>query len=204
MHFFSTLTVVGLILMSIGLSAQQKCYLGIQGGGWQGNIEIHGALQGELQTSASTSYLLEAAYVRRGNPFLNNRIPSNFRYVHSVLSYSEVNLLMKYGITAKGMRFFALFGPSVSRGLRFTSDYKNEAQTYIRDQIDWKKAELNPWEFGGYFGCGFEWLNNHGQKLHLNFRYYLGFTDIDLMAGKQIFNQGALLGIGFSVPLNRS
>ena len=184
------------------LLAQSQTYLGFNGSGWPSNLQVRGVIQCSWERKFVAKQF-EFGYVRRENITISKALPDGSHYFQPLMGSIEGSALLKFGFKFEQLRIFALFGPSLSRGVEAEALVSYENGDALQMVVPWKQLGIRRWELGTYQGLGIESIGRNGVKIQIDFRYYLGLTDL-LPEEKTAYNQGPLLGIVIALPLKHS
>jgi hypothetical protein len=201
MNPFCLLTTTIILCLCTNLKGQSRVFLGFNGSGWPSNLQVRGVLQASWEKK-NFAKQIELGYVRRENYTIRNPLPDEMYYYQPLIGALELSAMLKAGINFEEFRIFVLFGPSVSKGVEAEAFISSGGSSY-RAVIPWDQLGIRRWEMGTYQGLGIETTGRKGVKIQVDFRYYLGLSDL-LPDERSVYNQGALLGIGISLPLSHS
>lgn len=191
------------VCLSPTLFGQKQTFLGFNGSGWPSNLQVRGVIQASWERKNS-ALQVELGYVRRENITIHQPIPNTgLEYYQPVIGAVEASAFWKFGFKFERIRIFALLGPSISHGVEAEAFIRQENSDPYPAVVPWRHLGIRRWEVGTYQGLGLESVGHKGVKIQIDFRYYLGLTD--LFPGEDTaFNQGPLLGIGIALPIHHS
>jgi hypothetical protein len=197
----STTSLFFVLILPCLLKSQSQLFIGINGSGWPRNLQVRGVLQGTRENRNSAQQV-ELGYVQRENYSIRNPLPNAVYFYQPLIGAVELSVFWKVGINFEQVRVFGLIGPSVSHGIETEAFVVNESGDSYRAIIPWQQLGIRKWELGTYVGCGIENINRKGVKIQVDFRYYIGLSDL-LPGEASAYNQGALLGMGICMPLKK-
>lgn len=205
MNYFcvAVTTLLFCVSFSPTLCGQEQTFLGFNGSGWPSNLQVRAVVQASWERKNS-ALQLELGYVRRENATIHQAIPNTgLEYYQPLIGAVEASAFWKFGFKFEQVRIFALFGPSISHGVEAEAFIIQENSDPYQAVLPWRQLGIRRWEVGTYQGLGLESVGHKGVKIQIDFRYYLGITD--LFPGEDTaFNQGPLLGIGIALPIHHS
>ena len=193
---------VFICLFLLTTTAYCQKYLGISAGAdLYETVDFRGAASFEWQQANALSFQTEVALVRRENYNLLAFLPLNEDYIRPNITYIEIPFLVKFKMRIDDTAIYALAGPKIGWGLSVVSSKWDEKGQPIQIPIRWEELPIQRWDFGLTAGLGFEKLISNDKKIFLEFRYYLGITDLNTSKESDVYNEGKLINLGFSLPV---
>ncbi|MEL7118922.1 MAG: outer membrane beta-barrel protein [Bacteroidota bacterium] len=183
-------------------TAYSQKYLGISAGAdLYESVDVRLAAAYEWERTNALTLQFEIAYVRRENYSLLPFLPVNENHIRPQINYLELPILMKFKMHIEETAIYAIAGPKLGWGLSIASTRSNERGEYIIVPLEWEELPIQRWDFGVSVGLGFEKRISNEKKIFLEFRYYLGITDLNTSNENDVYNEGKLINLGFSLPL---
>lgn len=202
-YSLTPLLVLSFIFFDLDLKAQY--YLGLSGGGGiSGEVFFRAAIPAEAELTQTLSIRSEVVYVQRENRDLLIKLIGDRNYWQATISYLEIPVLAKAHLHLKSLSIYVLAGPKVGYGIRLAANY-SEGSVLFEERFDFDEKEIHRLDFGLNLGFGLEKRINKNRKIFIDYRYYLGLSDIDSGAPtNNIYNQGQVFNLGFLLPIDGS
>lgn len=121
------------------------------------------------------------------------------------ISYLEIPLLIKQGLSLGMLRADVLFGPSIGYALsgKGKNTYTIEGVTEVHeDKLDFKKAEYQRAEFGFHLDAALSLKVGKSARIFLDGRYLMGLTNLNSSGNDgEVRNRGVSISVGTLVAL---
>ncbi len=166
-------------------------------------VDFRVALMVEIQDNDWLSWQAEFVYIKRENLDIIQLLPAERDFIRPVISYFYLPILMKAKLEIPGANMYALLGPKIGRAAAVYSTLVSEDKSVVNETFELNELGLGQWDFGLSLGIGLEKEITRNKKIFIEFRYYLGLTDINQLTEDSIYNEGKSFNLGFFLPISQ-
>lgn len=193
-----------LVFLCLAQLAVAQTHLGVNGGGGLDNlISLRAAIPIERTFSKTFSVRTGVAYTQHHNPEILFLLNQKRDYRRATLSYLGIPLLAKFRFAfTNHIHLYCISGVQVNYALRFTASYI-EDEIFGTEKLDFKQLQIRRLDVGLNAGIGIEKYISNNCKIYAEIVYLMGFSDLDVSATNEIFNEGRVFSLGFMLPLSR-
>jgi hypothetical protein len=187
-------------LLSLPLSAQ--LYLGGTAGSsilYPGYLRANLTL--EYALSSNFSIRTGPGFTIRSNRALVRKIELDPDISSASSSYWSLPVNLKGQLGFKKFQLYGLAGLELGIGHRVYYVYIKE-KNYYNGRSSFRSFGLNNFDLGVNAGFGIQRLVGKGRIIFMDYRFYLGLTDLDPADALTIYNESQGLSVGMLIPIS--
>lgn len=190
-----------LLFFCLNLSLNAQSYIGLSGGGGlTPEVFFRAAIPVEVPVHQNVSLRSELVYIQRANRDILLKLIGDRDYWQATISYVEIPVLAQMHLDIKTFSIYALIGPKFGFGVRIAANY-SEGNVLYEERLSFNEKGIRRFDVGVNLGAGLEKRIVKDRKIFMEYRYYLGLSDINTDSSNTIYNQGQVFNLGFLLPI---